>query len=144
MPRIVAAIILVAVLAVGGGIIATTAYQAGLSTAVTTAAVGSGAVIAPVVIPAYGWGAGPFGPGFGFFGFLFSLFFLFLVIGLIRAVIFGGRRGGGWGPGMDRDARQAHFASRFHGTFEDWHREAHAHPGAPIDPAGPSAGASAT
>ena len=37
MPRIFAAILLVAVLAVGGGIIATTAYQAGVSTAVTTA-----------------------------------------------------------------------------------------------------------
>ena len=36
MPRIFAAILLVAVLAIGGGIIATTAYQAGLSTAVTT------------------------------------------------------------------------------------------------------------
>ena len=47
MRRLIAAILLVAVLAVGGGIIATTAYQAGLSTAVTTAP-GGATVVAPV------------------------------------------------------------------------------------------------
>ena len=50
MRRIIPAIVLVAVLALGGGLIATTAYQAGLSTAVTTAT-GSGAAVAPVVVP---------------------------------------------------------------------------------------------
>ena len=127
MSRIIAAIVLVAVLAVGGGIIATTAYQAGLSTAVTTVTDG-GTVVAPVVVPAYGYGYGwhGFGIGFGFFGFLFTLFFLFIVFGLIRAIFWGGRRrGGGWGPGWDPDARRDHFASKFHGTFEDWHRQAH-------------------
>ncbi len=56
MPRIVAAIVLVAVLAVGGGIIATTAYQAGVSSAVTTTVgtTATGTVVAPVVVPAYG------------------------------------------------------------------------------------------
>ena len=54
MRRVFAAILLVAVLAIGGGIIATTAYQAGLSTAVTTATGSGGTVVAPVVVPAYG------------------------------------------------------------------------------------------
>jgi hypothetical protein len=66
MPRILAAILLVAVLAIGGGVIATTAYQAGLSTAVTTAG-DTAAVVTPVVVPAYGYGWG-WHAGFGFFG----------------------------------------------------------------------------
>src|SRR6476646_6301057 len=70
MPRILAAILLVAVLAIGGGLIATTAYQAGLSTAVTTAG-GSAAAVTPVVVPAYGYGYGwGWHAGFGFFSFL--------------------------------------------------------------------------
>ncbi len=140
MSRIFAAIVLVAVLAVGGGIVATTAYQAGLNTAVTTAVASGGTVVTPV-LPAYAYGAGygwhPFGFGFGFFGFLFTLFFLLLVFGLIRAIVFGGRRHGGhWGdPGWDRDARRSRFESRFHGTFEDWHRQAHDAPtGPPTNP----------
>lgn len=51
MPRILAAILLVAVLAIGGGLIATTAYQAGLSTTVTITTA-SGAAVAMVVVPA--------------------------------------------------------------------------------------------
>jgi hypothetical protein len=140
MFRIVAAIVLVAVLAVGGGIIATTAYQAGVAATVTTAAAAAGAVVAPVVVPAYGYGWG--GPGFGFFGFLFALFFLFVVLGLIRAVVFGGRHGGRWdGHGWDAAERDTRMRSRFHGTFEDWHREAHATDDRP--PAGPPATPSA-
>ena len=57
MPRIIAAILLVAVLALGGGIIASTAYQAGVNTAVTTATA-SGAPVAPVVVPPYAYGYG--------------------------------------------------------------------------------------
>ena len=108
MPRILAAILLVAVLAIGGGLIATTAYQAGLSTAVATAG-DSAAVVTPVVVPAYGYGYGwGWHAGFGFFGFLATLFFLFIVFGLIRAAFGWGRgwgRGygpGGWGPGYGR------------------------------------------
>jgi hypothetical protein len=132
MSRIIAAIVLVAVLVVGGGIVATTAYQAGVSTAVTQAAADGATIVNPVVVPAYGYGWHPFGFGFGFFGFLFTLFFLFIVFGLIRALVWGGRgRRRGWGgPGWDPDARRDHFASKFHGTFEDWHRQAHgAEPG---------------
>jgi len=102
MPRILAAILLVAVLAIGGGLIATTAYQAGLSTAVTTATGSAGTVVAPVVVPAYGYGYGyGWHAGFGLFGFLGALFFLFIVFALLRAIFWRGGPGrrGGWGPG---------------------------------------------
>ena len=103
MRRIVPAILLIALLVIGGGIIANTAYQAGLSTAVTTAAANGATVVAPV--PAYGYGYGygwhPFGFGFGIFGFVFGLFFLFLIFGLLRAIFWGGRRG--WGPAAGVD-----------------------------------------
>lgn len=101
MPRTIAAILLIALLAIGGGFIAVTAYQAGLGTAVTTAVAEGGTVVA--AIPAYGYGYGygwhPGGFGFGFFGFLGTLLFLFLVFGLIRAILFRGGPGRGWGPG---------------------------------------------
>src|SRR4029079_15106307 len=88
MQRIVPAILLIVLLVIGGGIIANTAYQAGVSTAVTTAAANGATVVAPVVGYGYGYGYGwhPFGGGFGIFGFLFGLFFLFLIFGLIRAI----------------------------------------------------------
>ena len=114
MRRIIPAILLIALLAIGGGLIANAAYQAGVNTAVTTA-VANGGTVAPVVVPAYGYGYGygwhPFGFGFGIFGLLFTLFFVFIVFGLIRAILFGGRRGwgradlaagGGPGPGRTR------------------------------------------
>lgn len=144
MSRIFAAILLIAVLAIGGGLIATQAYQAGLHTAVTTVATDGTTVVTPVVVPGYGygygWGFG--GPGFGFFGFLFGLFFLFLIFGLIRAIFWRGRGyghgwgpgghggyggwGKGWGPGGPTDASGTNpWQSRAHQTFEDWHREAH-------------------
>lgn len=151
MRRIVPAVFLVIVLVIGGGILVNTAYQAGLSTAVATAAANGGTT---VVAPAYGWGYGmgygwhPFGFGFGIFGLLFGLFFLFLVFGLIRAIFWGGRRGwgpGGWGgpsgwygpggrgpgghgPGgyadRSRDERNP-WIDRFGPSFEEWHRHAH-------------------
>ncbi|OGO56648.1 MAG: hypothetical protein A2Z32_13255 [Chloroflexi bacterium RBG_16_69_14] len=152
MRRLIAAILLVAVLAVGGGIIATTAYQAGLSTAVTTATGSAGTVVAPVVVPAYGYGFGhgwnPFGWIFGFFA---TVFFLFVVFGLLRAIFWRGgpRRGspgpGGWrGPGWNGTGHggQGHspWEARAHETFDDWHRRAHGDPPATgsSDPAPPT------
>jgi hypothetical protein len=134
MQRAIAAIVLIAVLVIGGGLIATTAYQAGLSQAVTTAADGTTTVVAPAA--GYGWGYGygwhPFGFGFGFFGFLGTLLFLFLVFALIRAIFFRGGPGrgwgGGWGPGWgpgDRDARHRYWESRFGEGFDEWHRRSH-------------------
>ena len=144
MRRIIPAILLVAVLAIGGGLIATTAYQAGLNTAVTTAVAEGGTVVAP--IPAYGLGYGygyamhPFGFGLGFFGFLGTLFFLLLVFALIRAVFFRGGHGrrGGWGPGWgggpgawggpgdhEHGRGRNFWESRFGESFDEWHRQAH-------------------
>jgi hypothetical protein len=152
MPRFLAAILLVAVLAIGGGIIATTAYQAGVSTAVTTTASGSAAVVTPVVVPAYGYGWGwGWHAGFGFFGFVATLFFLFIVFALIRAIFWRGGPGrrGGWGPGgwggYDGSGKgpggpdQGAWETR-NQAFEEWHRRAHGEtpPASPSDVAGPT------
>jgi hypothetical protein len=141
MPRILAAILLVAVLAIGGGLIATTAYQAGLGTAITTATGSAGTVVAPVVVPAYGYGYGPGwhpGFGFGFFGFLGTLLFLFIVFALLRAIFWRGGPGrrGGWGPGgwggygygkgPDGGGHgHSPWESRANEAFDEWHRRAH-------------------
>ena len=141
-------LLVVAALVVGGGIIAQTAYQAGLSTAVTTAAASAPAgtvvtPVAPVPYPYYygGWGWG-WGHGFPFLGFIGFFLFLFVIFGVMRAIFWRGRWGGpggrggwggpgygygpgGYGPGAygkgdDRDPR-----SHFQKTFDDWHRQAH-------------------
>ncbi len=137
MRRIIPAILLVAVLAIGGGLIATSAYQAGLDTAITTVAGSGGTVVTPVVVPAYGYGWHPFGIGFGIFGFLATLFFLFIVFGLIRAIFFRGgpSRHGGWGPGGGGRGGpggpggyghgHSPWETRAHETFDGWHRRAH-------------------
>ena len=137
MSRAIAAILLIAVLAIGGGIVATTAYQAGLNTAVTTAVADGAAVVAPVAAPGYGYGYGygwhPGGFGFGFFGFLGTLLFLFIVFGLIRAVFFHGGRGRGWGPGGPGGPGgsggwgpgRGWWEGRAHEGFEEWHRRSH-------------------
>jgi hypothetical protein len=125
MRHIVITILLIAAFVVGGGLIASVAYQAGLSTAVSTVVTESGATVVapvtPVVAPAYGWGWG--GPGW-LFGFLGFLFFLFLFIGLIRFAVGGGRGGPrGWnGPGgWDRSRWEGHASE----WFEERHRRAH-------------------
>ena len=140
------------IVVVGGGAIATTAYQAGLSQAVTTVAQGAagaaGTTGTTVVVPAYGYGYGwhGFGWGFGFFGFFGFLLVLFLVFGLIRAIAFGGR--GGWGRGWKGGGRwdgpgdhRHPFESRAREVFTELHREAHEGPSdtpaAPADSTGP-------
>ena len=140
MSRTIAAILLIALLAIGGGFIAVTAYQAGLGTAVTTAVVEGGAtVVAPIAPYGYGYGYGWHGGGFGFFGFLGTLFFLFLVFGLIRAIAFRGGPGrGGWGrgwggPGGWSNGDPDHVRGRFTEGFDEWHRRAH-DPEAPKEP----------
>lgn len=127
MRRLIAAILLVAALAIGGGIIASTAYQAGLSTAVTTATGAGATVVAPVVVPAYGFGYGwnPFGWVFGLFA---TVFFLLIVFGLLRAIFWRGGPGrGGWGgTGWDGAGHgRSRWDARAYETFNDWHRRAH-------------------
>ena len=139
-------LLIVAAIVVGGGYIAQTAYQAGLSTAITTAAANApdGSVVTPVAPGTYpygygyGYGFGPgWGHGFSIFGFLGTLLVISIIFGLLRAAFWRGRGGGGWGrhgywggpggfggpggPGKwEHDPR-----NRFHQTFEDWHRDAH-------------------
>jgi hypothetical protein len=133
MSRTIAAILLVAVLAIGGGLIATTAYQAGLNTAVTTAVAGGATVVAPLPAAGYGYGYGygwhPGGFGLGFFGLLGTLLFVFLVIGLIRALFFRGGHGrrGGWGPsgGTGGPGGGRFWEARLGDSFQEWHRQAH-------------------
>ena len=152
MSRIFAVFLLLVVLAVGGSAIAATAYQAGLTTAVAQVpADGATTVVTPVVVHGYGWGF----PGFGIFGFFATLFFIFLVFGLLRAIFWGGRGhrngwgGPGWGPGgpggpgrgWDQDGSP--WRDRAHGTFETWHREAHASGEGHGAPGGPDAGSGA-
>ena len=110
MRAVLITIFVLALVVIGGGAIAATAYQAGLQTAVIAE---GGAVVAPVIVQGAGWGWG-WGPGFGFFGFFGFLLVLFLVIGLIRAIA---------GP---RHHRHGSWESRAHDRFETWHRESHA------------------
>jgi hypothetical protein len=137
MRRPFAGILLILVLIVGGGLIAATAYQAGLSTAVATVVQApvdgsTGTAVTPVVVPGYGYGYGwhgfAWGPGFGFLGFLGTLLFIILVVGLLRAAFGAGRGRRGWdGPGGRGPAGPGGgpWESRAHDTFEDWHRRAH-------------------
>jgi hypothetical protein len=140
MRRILIALLVIATVAIGGGFIASTAYQAGLSANVTVVeATTNGGTVAPVIVPGYGWGWGPgfgTGPGFSIFGFLVTLFVIFLFIALIRALTFrGGRRGPwgyggprGWGGpgGSDHEHAGRHpWEMRAHQAFDDWHRDAH-------------------
>jgi hypothetical protein len=81
-------------LAVLGGI-GVSIYNAGVSAGLAQAGTVAAGAAAPYAYWGGGWGFPGF--GFGFLGLLFPIFFLFLIFGLIRAAVFGGRRG--WGPG---------------------------------------------
>lgn len=133
--RAFAALLLILVLAIGGGVIATTAYQAGLDTAVT-AAVADGATVAPVVVPAYGFGWHGAGFGFGLFGLFATVFFVFIVFALIRALFFRGTgRRGGWGGGPGSwSGSHGPWERHAQETFDTWHQLAHKDsPDAPPD-----------
>jgi hypothetical protein len=121
------------------GLVAGIAYSAGLAAAGVVVAPGTTTAVVPAV--GYGWYGVPF---FGFGHFLFFLFGILLFIGLLR-LVFGGRRGRGygwgpgWGPGYGRgpggwdhdhgatgatgsgDPREAWIRAR----LEEWHRTAH-------------------
>lgn len=153
MRRLIIGILVIAAVVAGGSLIANIAYQAGLSTAVTTVAqtAPDGSVVVPVVpgaYPGYGYGYGigghgPFGygPGFSFFGFLGTLLIIVVIIGLLRAAFFRGSRHGWGGPGRgwgDKGPGERPWERHARDTFETWHRESH-EPGSP--PAGsPPAG----
>jgi hypothetical protein len=115
--RVIAALLLVAVVIGLGAAV----YNAGVSAGLTEAAqqaIASGDA-APVV-PVYGYGYGPYihGPfGWGFFGIFFWIFGFFLLFALLRAV-FGWGRWGGRGPRGPNGWSGSHRA-------EEWHRELH-------------------
>lgn len=136
MRRFFIGLLVVAAIVAGGSLIASVAFQAGLNTAITTVAADAppGTVVTPVVpVPGWGWGWGAPGwnGGFSFFGFLGTILVIFLFIGLIRVLAFGGRGGwggpgrrGGWG-GPDGQHGDHPWKDRARSTFDDWHREAH-------------------
>lgn len=99
-------------LAILGGI-GVSIYNAGVSAGLAQSGAVAGGAVAPYV---YGWGFHPGFLGFGFLGLLFPILFLFLIFGLIRAAMFGGRRGWGhgWqsgsGPDAWRSDRERHLA----------------------------------
>ena len=150
-------ILVIAAVLVGGGLVASVAYQAGVQANVTTVPVTTdrATAVTPVVVAPYGYGYGwgfghsPFSWVFGFFAFLF---FLFIVFGIIRALTWRGRGGpGGWGgrggPGYwggrygDHEPGSHPFEGRARQHFEEWHRSAH---GEPPASAGPSPSPSPT
>jgi len=123
--RVIAALLLVAVvIGIGVGV-----YNAGVSAGLTEAAQQAIASGDPTpVVPVYGYGYGPyvhgpFGGAWGFFGFFFWILGFFLIFALIRAIFGWGRWGGGsrghggWGGGGSR--------------AEEWHRELHRRSGDP-------------
>jgi hypothetical protein len=105
-------------LAILGGI-GVSVYNAGVSAGLAQA--GAGAAVATPYV--YGWGFGPGAFGFGFIGLLFPILFLFLIFGLIRAAIFGGRRG--WGQGWRDGAGPDGWRSERERYVADLHRRLH-------------------
>ena len=123
--------LIVAALVVGGSLVASVAYQAGVSTAVTTVAATApeGTVVTPVVSAygyPYGYGYGPgwgWHGGFPFFGILVGLFFLFLFFGLLRAAFGRGRGWYGPGGGYGRYGRGG-WGDHEHNGERPWERQA--------------------
>lgn len=121
--RVIAVVALVALVAVIGNSV----YQAGVSQGFAEAATAAAASGDPVPAypygPHHGWGYGG-GWGFGLFGIFFWILGFFLILGLLRAALGGGRWGGGGGWG-DRGERIA-----------EMHRELHRRDEEPKAPAG--------
>ena len=91
-------------------------YQIGVSQNIT-AQLPAGTAVAPGYYGP-GWGYG-WGFGFGFLGFLFPLFFFFIIFGLLRAVMWGGR---GYGQGRMGWGGQGDWRRQ---RIEEIHRELH-------------------
>ena len=110
--RVMAALLVVAVVVgVGAGV-----YNAGVTAGLAEAAQSVASSGDPVVAPYwYGYG-GPYWHGPGFFGIFFWILGIFLVFGLLR-VAFGWGRGGGRGPGGWGGGRRE--------LMEEMHRDLH-------------------
>ena len=85
-------------------------YQIGVSQNIAAQIPAGTAVVPPYYYGPhwFGWGF-----GFGFLGLLFPLFFFFLIFGLLRAALWGGRGWGGYSHQSRRD------------RLEEIHRELH-------------------
>ena len=109
--RVMAALLVVAVVVgIGAGV-----YNAGVTAGLAEAAQSVASSGDPVVAPYwYGYG-GPYWHGPGFFGIFFWILGIFLVFALLR-VAFGWGRGGGRGPGWGGGRRE---------MMEEMHRDLH-------------------
>jgi hypothetical protein len=121
--RFLAFLLLIGILVAGGVAVYNAGVSAGIASDVGNAIASGGAVPVPYYPAPYlahSWGF-----GFPFFGFLFGIFFLFLIFGLLRAVIGGGHHGRwrGYDGGSKRDDWQSHL--------NEWHDTQHATPPAP-------------
>jgi len=125
-------------LAILGGI-GVSIYNAGVTAGLAQSGAVAGGAAAPYI---YGYGAHAgygLGFGFGFLGLLFPILFLFLIFGLIRAAIFGGRRG--WGHGWQGGPGSDSWRSERERSMADLHRRMHEAEGTdPGSRGGPPAG----
>ena len=133
--RIIALLLLVGLIA--GGIFM--AFRAGeaqgisQSPAVATAIVQSAESGQPVPVPPmmYGRGYGYGYPMYGHHAMFFpfgaicgSIFFLFLILGLMKLVFFGGMRHRGW-EGHHHGPWGRHWENGVPPMFDEWHKRAH-------------------
>ena len=90
-------------------------YQVGIDQNVAAQLPAAGAPVAY-----YGY---PYHFGFGFLGFLFPLFFLFLIFGLLRAAMWGGR---GWGSHRyGYGSMRGPWGDEARSRIEELHKELH-------------------
>jgi hypothetical protein len=123
--RVVATLLLVALIAVIGVNVYNAGVAEGLAEAARAAAAAGEdpAVVVPPYVGPYGgygpgWGYG-WGGGFGIFGLLFFILGVFLIFALLRAAFGWGRLGGPRGPGGSswQDERRR--------RLEEFHRDLH-------------------
>ena len=91
-------------------------YQIGVSQNIAAQLPAGTAVTPGYYGPGWGWG---WGFGFGFLGLLFPLFFFFIIFGLARAAMWGGR---GYGHGRMGWGGQGDWRRQ---RLEEIHRELH-------------------
>ena len=133
------------------GVVLIALVAGGIGFGLGAAQVAPAAVGAPV---AYGWHW--FGFGFPFFGLIFGLLFLFLIFGLVRRAIWGGRGwhhyGHGYGPGYgprsfgpsDRPGWDGKSVPPFADEMlKNWHSQAHGEQ-ASMNPSQPGQGTDPT
>jgi hypothetical protein len=144
--RIVAAVILVAVLVGAGAYVFNLGIAQGVMQGASLQAPAGGAAVAPVqpgVVAPFGYFPGPYGYrpfgfggpffGFGFLGCLIPLFFLFLVFGLFRMAFMPWRRFGMHGRGPWGGHGRHDWENNTPPMFDQWHRRAHGEPDKPTD-----------